>query len=187
MDEHIHLHEGEHLLLMVHPSIAYFLRGIIRSLIDGILAAVVLTLLVVVLLQFAFLLTFFTIWLIATSFLVFLRYRHWRHSLLRVTTERILLQHAASFFSLPLRTIKWSQYQESALGHRSILDIPFRVRSLVIRYGAADSKLYLSFPAVPLAHDIKHFLDKIDSAVRRGQTAGLKPFEFKPRGERDAS
>lgn len=171
------------LLLSVRPSPAYLVRAIGRTLVDGLLLAAVLTLPAVAVLRSATIAPILA--LFASLVLMSVRYRHWRHARLRVTTERILLQHPETLFSAPLRTIKWNQYQESQLGGRTIFDLPFGARSLRIRYGAADSKLYVSFPAVAFASDIKHYLDKVDSAVRKSEAGSLRPFIAKQRGRRD--
>lgn len=184
MDDRLHLHEGEHLLLSARPSLAFLVRGFLRSLAEGFLLAIVLSVFFNILLGAPLVAILLLLWAIVAVLFMMLRCRHWRHALLRVTTERILLQYPETLLSLPLRTIKWNQYQESFFGTRDPLDLLFRVRTLVIRYGALDSKLYASFPAIPLAQDVKHYLDKVDSAIRRGEAGSLRPFVFKRRGER---
>ena len=185
MDEHVHLHEHEQLLLNMRPSIALFVRGVLWSVASSILVALLLMLILGGLLNASASVVF--AWSFALAFLVLtLRsYLQWRHASFRVTTERILLQAPLSLLHHVHRTIKWSQYQESDLVQRGPIDLLFFVRTLKIRYGAADSKLFVSFPSLPFAEDIKHYLDKIDSAVRRSDVASLKPFIAKVRGKRD--
>ena len=185
MDDRLHLHEGERLLLTVHASAGLFVRDVLRSILEATFAGAVLSVAGSLFLNLSVGVAFAASALLLVVLLVFLRHRHWRHASLRITTERILLQSHGSLLSHPLHTIKWIQYQESLLGPRSPLDLLMGLRTIVIRYGNADSKLYVSFPGLRFGNDIKHFLDKVDSAVRRNQTDQVHDFVFKKRGQRD--
>ncbi len=114
-----------------------------------------------------------------------LRWRTWSHARFRATTERLLIQNPVALFHGELRTVKWPQYQESHTGHRGPLDLFFRARPICIRYGTADAQNEVSFPSVAYAQDLKHYLDKIDSAFRRNDASALHVFVAKPRGKRD--
>ncbi len=185
MDDRVHLHEHENLLLHMRPSVALFLRGVLWSLAASLLIALLFMLVLAGALAMSAPVVFGWSFIISTFLLSVRSYFQWRHAHFRVTTERILLEAPLSLLRHVHRTIKWSQYQESDLAQRGPLDLLFFVRTLKIRYGAADSKLFVVFPALPLAEDIKHYLDKIDSAVRRNDAASLKPFIAKARGKRD--
>lgn len=108
----------------------------------------------------------------------------WRQSLFRITTERIIMQYPVGLFSEFQKTIKWPQYQESYVGRGGFFSLLFGTRMLCIRYGGADGELTMCFPALRHAQDIKHFLDKVDSAVRHKDEQSLRPFVAKPRGKR---
>lgn len=185
MDQRVHLHEGEELLLQVRPAAILFVRDILRSLLEAFLVGVVGGVLAGLFFQMSVTAILIVIWIVVGLLLVLLRYRHWTHAELRVTTERILIQAPHALLPHPLRTIKWPQYQESFLGNRGPFDLLFGVRTLTIRYGNADSKLFLSFPGLRFANDIKHYLDKVDSAVRHNQAQQMHAFIFKKRGQRD--
>ena len=186
MDSTLHLHENERLLLSVRPSAAFFLYGAVRSVLESLVVSLLLGLLLAFAAHFSFVLPFVFLLILLLLILGGTRFLHWRHASFRVTTERMLIEYSGSLFSHTLATIKWGQYQESSLGHRGMLDLLFRSRPLVIRYGAADSKLFVHFPSLTMASDIKHYLDKVDSAVRNHQMENLKAFVAKKKGERDA-
>ena len=186
MHERSFLHDGETLLVNLRPAgsvyVADSLKGIVEAIvIGGLLSGI-------------FWFTVFpSLWL-ALNIIVLVcvatiarHIHHLNHSSFRVTTERILILHHHSLFKEPLKTIRWDQYQESMVGHRSILDIFFGARPITIRYGNADSKDFAHFPSVRYAEDLKHYLDKAYSLVRAGKPAELHPFVLKPRGQRDES
>lgn len=184
------LHEGETLLCSRRSSLAALVVCILRSLLEtvvtGAIASVALS--IVLLLGFG---ASLALWMYAAIFgmcLVVILFQHvhtWREAAFRVTTERILVSNPYTFFHAPLTTIKWPQYQESEVGHRSFLDIFVLARPLNIRYGTADARYEAKFPSLRYAEDIKHFLDKVDAAVRRNEATNLKPFVAKPYGKRD--
>ena len=145
---------------------------------------------------------FITLLLVLYGLVAWRRWHVWNHALFRVTTERILLDSPLAFFHSPLRTIKWSQYQESYTGHqplestqramhsdhgshRHFFDYFFLSRPISIRFGTADAHQEASFPSLRFAEDLKHYLDKVDSAVRRSDVASVKPFVAKGKGKRD--
>jgi hypothetical protein len=188
-DERAHLHDGEVLLCSVRATPAAFLSSLGWALLDaaaiGILGVAALLFssgpLNVEIAPFVYAVPFVIIFVLSA----FLRFRVWRHALFRLTTERILLEFPGRLFHSPVRTIKWSQYQESFAGHKSLFDFFFGSRPLVIKFGTAEAKSETSFPSLTYAVDLKHFMDKIDSAVRRADTASLKPFVLKGKGERE--
>ncbi len=189
MDALSHLHTGEKLLCSLHASKAALVRMLLRGAGEGLIVAVVINILLFAAVFFAQVTLPVFVWvilaLLCISLFLWLRWRGWQHGLFRVTTERILMASPYALFHAPLHTIKWSQYQESEVGHRHALDLVFLARPLKIRYGTADAKNEVIFPSVRYAEDLKHFLDKVDSAVRGGNTASLNVFVAKPRGKRD--
>ncbi len=210
MDDRLFLHDNEKLLCNMHPS-----KGLlVRSLFSAVLPAVIVSLVLCAALGIGFYLLWemilwpFVYVLLTAACLGFFwmrAYTEWKHFSFRVTTDRLLLlspeaprsvkemthePHSShhSFFgfgSHPLHTIKWSQYQESYTTRRSFFDVFFKARPLCIRYGTADTQMHLCFPSLRFANDLKHYLDKVDSAVRANQIDALRPFVAKPRGERD--
>ncbi len=149
------------------------------------------------------------LWLIPIPLLVvavlgWLTHHHWKEATFRVTNERILLEYKHGILVHPMMpvaadpaakgkhkakeytlvTIKWNQYQESSLPSAGIINSLFGVRPLAIRYGSADGHMIAFFPSLPYAKDLKHYLDKVDSAVRHGHESELKPFILKPKGQR---
>jgi hypothetical protein len=186
MQERSFLHDGETLLVNLHPAGSVYVANVFKGIIEG----GVLGCLVAAILWFTMIESWALSIAIVAVFCVIAaarHYRHLKHSSFRVTTERILILHHHSFFKEPLKTIRWDQYQESLEGHRSVLDALFGVRPITIRYGNADSKDFAHFPAVPYAEDLKHYLDKAYSLVRAGKASELHPFVLKPRGKRDES
>lgn len=161
-----------------------------RGLLDALLLSIVLCGVLFALLFFVFG-TLTPVWAYALPVLLSLvlvfvkRWHVWSHALFRVTTERILLQSPGTLFHPPLRTIKWPQYQESEAGHRHFFDYLFLSRSIHIRFGTADAQHEAEYPSLRYAHDLKHYLDKVDSAVRKNGVASIQPFVAKPRGKRD--
>ena len=137
------------------------------------------------------------------------RVRAWQRAELRVTTDRLLLQYPSALlypsrmnvrwvsrtggmmryitqpFGTGTLTVKWSQFQEAQVARPSLLDLFWRTRPLLLRYGSADAEREVVFPSLPYASDLKHYLDKVDSAVRSGQAEHLRSFVLKPKGQRD--
>jgi hypothetical protein len=190
MNDRAHLHDGEVLLASRHASPAVFLVSALRGLLDALIVGAILCGLVFAALYWGFqtlpsVIIYPVVFLVTYGFIIFLRWRVWKHSLFRVTTERILLHVPVGLFHSPLFTIKWPQYQESHVGHRNFFDLFFFSRPLQIRHGTADAHLHNTFPSLTYAEDLKHYLDKVDSAVRKNETAALKPFVARPRGKRD--
>ncbi len=189
MDSRAHLHDGEHLLCSMHSSVAALLHSIVRGLAEGLILGAVISLVIAIALFFMN--GAIAVWMIvivlmlSCALVIYLRWRSWKHGLIRVTTERILLASPYALFHAPLTTIKWPQYQECEAGHRHFLDLFFFARPLNFRYGTADAPHEAHFPSLRYAEDLKHYIDKVDSAFRRNETASLKPFVAKPRGKRD--
>lgn len=187
-----HLHENEVLLASRRASPAVLIVCFLRSLLEGGMAGAILSILLSVAAAFSFGTPVLSFWIyllviaLSMGFACLQHVRTWRDARLRVTTERILVANPFSFFRAPLVTVKWPQYQESETGRRQALDVFFLARPLKIRYGTADAKYEARFPSLRYAEDLKHFLDKVDSAVRRNDVASLRPFVAKPRGKRDA-
>jgi hypothetical protein len=183
------LHENERLLCSQHATPAVLILSWLRGLLDAIVIGAVIDVILFALVTWQSLQP--SPWLYAIApvlayvVVAVLRYHVWQHATFRVTTERILAAEPFHLTHAPLHTLKWSQYQESLVGHRSFLDVFFLARSLVIRHGTADARLELEFPSLRYAHDLKHYLDKVDSAVRKNETESIKPFVAKPRGKRD--
>jgi Zn-dependent protease with chaperone function len=127
-----------------------------------------------------------TIIVLFVAAVLYKRVSIWREATFRVTTERILISNPFAFFHAPLITIKWPQYQECEVDHRHFFDIFFLARPLKIRYGTADARYEAHFPSLRYAEDLKHYIDKVDAAIRNRDTSSLKPFVAKPRGKRDS-
>lgn len=193
MDDRRFLHDQERLLGAFHPSLGSLIVEMVIGFFESIVASAIL-LAIIIGATWASTGAVPALWidivvvvLIALGIL-YRRYSLWSHSSFRVTTERILLQHHSSLFSSHLTTVKWPQYQESEFGPLNPLDIIFRARTLCIRYGTADAHLKTCFPSLAYAKDLKHYLDKVDSAFRGGPQAiaQVQPFVMKPRGQRDS-
>jgi hypothetical protein len=190
MREQRFLHEGERLLCTQGSTPAVFLYGIVRGLMETLVGLIIIMVGIGAVALFAgidipWVLIAILAFILLCSILA-QRYRIFRHAALRITTERILIGNPLHFFHAPEHTIKWPQYQESTVGRRSPMDLLFFSRPLRIRYGTADAKQEIAFPSLLYAEDLKHYLDKVDSLVRSGKGADLKPFIAKPRGKRDS-
>ncbi|MSR87404.1 hypothetical protein EXS70_04530 [Candidatus Peribacteria bacterium] len=185
-----YLHEGETLLCSRRSSPAVLILVLLWALFETVVAGAILSILLAAGLYFG-LGTTIEWWMVSGVFVICLGvavFQHvhiWREATFRVTTERILLANPVAFFHAPLATVKWPQYQECEVDHRHFLDIFFLARPIRIRYGTADARSEGKFPSLRYAEDIKHYLDKVDAAVRKGETATLKPFIARPRGQRD--
>lgn len=185
-----YLHEGERLLCSRRSSPAVLIVSLLRGLLETLITGAILSVAIAITLLFAFATTL-ALWMYAAIFLVclagivFQRVAIWREATLRVTTERILIANPMAFFHAPLTTVKWPQYQESEVDHRGPLDLLFLARPIRIRYGTADARYEAKYPSLRYAEDLKHYLDKVDAAVRRHDLATLRPFVARPRGKRD--
>ena len=190
MDARSHLHEAERLLCSMRPSRGYLVGSCVRGLIDGAVGAVILSLLGAGIGWFAWEVVP-SPWLLPLPFALvtglswYVRWSTWASATFRVTTERILLEYPTSAFGCTLVTVKWAQYQESSTGNAGLLDALAGAKALCIRYGTADAEREACFPSLRHAKDLKHYLDKVDSAVRKGEIAALRPFVAKPKGQRD--
>ncbi len=189
MDQRAYLHDNETLLCSVRASGAGLLQDLLRGLIEGLCFGAVIGMagaMTALAAGWSFGLPLgVALLVIGVALVLVQRVRLWSHTRLRVTTERLLVPEPGPLFHPPLHTIKWSQYQESHVGHRRFLDVLFFARPLLIRYGTADANKEVRFPSLRYAEDLKHYLDKIDSCVRKGDLSTLKPFVAKPRGKRD--
>jgi hypothetical protein len=190
MDDRSYLHDGERLLLKMTPGVPVLVRGIARAAVESLVAGTMLSFVLLGGFWVAF--DTFLPWQIGIVIvgilfagLCWLRHSLWQKAALRVTNDRILLQEPGPFSLKSMKTVKWSQYQESATKKGGLLEIAFGVKHLIVRYGTADAQRQASFPGLKYATDIKHFLDKIDSAVRTGTVNDVKVFVAKPRGKRD--
>ncbi|TSC58270.1 MAG: hypothetical protein Greene041619_701 [Candidatus Peregrinibacteria bacterium Greene0416_19] len=189
MDDRRFLHEGETLLCTIRPSAGNLclslLQGVFDALIGGIGLSVILFVIAAMNGWNVALWVYGLLLLIAYVIVLILRIRLWRHSSFRVTTERILMTSYPGLFLKRSPTIKWNQYQESHVGRRNAFDLLFASRPLCIRHGTPDAHVEACFPSLRYASDLKHYLDKVDSAVRKKEVATLRPFIAKPRGRRD--
>ena len=192
MDDSLHLHEGERLLVSLRPSVALYIRGLVFGLLDALMIGFILFIMSFGIgaalggMELGQGITLFVIcYLVSYALVAFIRFKRWKTASFRVTTDRILMQYSETLFSTPLKTIKWGQYQESVLAKRRLFDLLFGARSLGIRNGNADSQYYSYFPSLKWGTDLKHYLDKADSTIRKGQANTLNPFVFKTRGKRD--
>lgn len=183
-----HLHEGERLLVTARPSVSALLLSWIVGLADA-LVLIVLALGASILVAGIDVLA--SVWFVSVIVVIAVllawwrRWKKWKASGLWVTTDRIILEYELLPLGSESRTIKWDQYQESSTGPRHPVDILCGARALCIRFGTAKAEHTACFPSLLWAGDLKHYLDKVDSAVRAGQTEGLRPFVFKRRGQRD--
>lgn len=190
MDDRRFLHEGEVLLATVRPSAGSLAWNFIQAVVDALLIGIVASVGAGVALWLAVgsppsagLVA--GIFIASYAAAACLHWRFWRHATFRVTTERILLEHHPTLVTKSSATIKWSQYQESHVGRRSFTDFLSGSRPLCVRHGTADAKIEVCFPSLRYASDLKHYLDKVESAVRRGEAGALRPFVARPRGRRD--
>jgi membrane protein YdbS with pleckstrin-like domain len=192
MGDRSYLHDGERLLLRMSPGFPALLRGIARAAAEAFVLGLLLGAVVIGSFWVAFDIAlpwqlgalFFAILFVV---LCWLRHGLWKRAAVRVTNDRILIQEPGPYSLKSLKTIKWSQYQESATKKGGVVDMLFGVKHLLVRYGTADAQRQAAFPCLPYATDIKHYLDKVDSAVRDGTVATVKAFVAKPRGKRDAA
>ena len=189
MDDRHHLHEHERLLAHMRPAGSFLILSLLAGLFDTLLFGVVFSVLLALgfwvsgldLSAVLFVIVFAAVFVIVCLRRVFL----WREAALRITTERILLEYPRSLFLREHHTVKWTQYQESHPAPRQFFDFFFRARTLNIRHGTADAQRENRYPSLRYAQDLKHYLDKVDSAVRAGKADELRPFVPKPRGQRD--
>ena len=190
MSDDRYLHEGETLLLSRRSSLSVLLLGILRALLETLIVGAIINVALTITLLFVFSGSM-SLWMYVAIFVIcfvaiFSQHVYiWREAMFRVTTERILIANPLTFFHAPLVTIKWPQYQECEVGHRHFLDVFFLARPLKIRHGTADAKDEAHFPSLRYAEDIKHYLDKVDSAIRKNDLTSIRPFVAKPRGKRD--
>ena len=190
MDDQMHLHDGERLLVNLRASSTTLLVACVRAIIDAAVVTVILSIPAFLIAWFAFdgappVYVYVLIAAAAYAMMAFFRYRFWRESCFRVTTERILLHHRRSILSEPMHTIKWNQFQEGFVQRRKPWELLFGVRGICIRHGTADAHHVTCFHALSYATDLKHYLDKVDSAVRQGKIESVKPFVLMPKGLRD--
>lgn len=186
-----YLHEGETLLCNRRSSFAVLIVNLLRGILEGVIMGSILSAALAITLVFtqnapSVLWMYVALFVVCLAIILLQRIHIWREATFRVTTERILVANPQAFFHVPLTTIKWPQYQESEPGRRSFLDIFFFARPINIRFGTADAKYTAKFPSLGYAEDLKHYLDKVDAAVRKNETSSLKPFVARPRGKRDA-
>jgi hypothetical protein len=210
--EHVHLHERERLLAELRPGWSALVAGLVRAtgvaIIAGLIVGAAAT---AAMAAFGFGLSFWLLPLaiaLAVGVLSWSCVRAWRAAFFRVTTDRLLLSYPKSLAVRSLMTVrwarrsgdrleyvvqpsahatvtvKWNQYQESIAHPPTLWDIPFGTRSVSVRYGAADTERDVCFPAVPFSRDVKHYLDKVESAGRQGGIDDVRPFVLKRRGER---
>ncbi len=211
---HAHLHDHERLLCSIRPSGAALGAVVVRTLIDGIVGAAAgwgAALLLAGLADIAVapVAVAACAALVVAAVTGWSRVGAWRRAELRVTTDRVLLQYPSALlypsrmnvrwvsrtggtmryiiqpFGTGTLTVKWSQFQEAQVARPSLLDLFWRSRPLLLRYGSADAEREVVFPSLPYASDLKHYLDKVDSAVRSGQAKDMRPFVLKPKGQRD--
>lgn len=215
MTDGVHLHEHERLLADLHPAWSVLVAGLLQSLMAAVTAGVVLGTAIMALLAAAGM--GWMPWIIvvcvlcAAAFFGWRRYVAWQAASLRVTTDRLLFTYPKSLGSrsrLTVRwarkagdklevksqpsdsstvTVKWSQYQESMAVRPQFFDVFCGARGLSVRYGSADAEREVCFPGIPFAQDLKHYLDKIESAVRQGSVKDIRGFVLKKRGERGES
>lgn len=188
MEERQYLHDAERVLCALRPSVGWLCLGFLRcagyALLLGISVYIFLNLLLSLSGASPAGFPVLFLFLFCAGILLTLRcLTLWRASVFRVTTDRMLLHFPQVFFHAPPRTVKWAQYQESRVGRGNMFDLLFRARPLLIRYGSGEEDQF-SYPSLPCAQDLKHYLDKVDSALKVGRSAELKPFVLKKRGER---
>ncbi len=185
MDERSHLHDGEELLYATRSSGAHLLHLLMQAVPVGIALAALFATVVSFLLQA--LAPLWVIIVIAVPSLIlplYLKWRVWQHGLLRITTDRIVIESPEGWWHPHTRTVKWSQYQECETGKGHLLGTLFGAKSLQIRFGSADSHDILHYPYVYMAGDIKHYLDKIDRQVRMRDFSQIRAFVPKKKGQR---
>ncbi len=190
MDSHSHLYDSEQLLLSMHPGVALLVHGMLQAVVDAAVVTIVLALALVVSLWFSFEVlppwyAYALIFVVAYGLIAWRKKALWSKASLRLTNDRILMQSPKRFGMESIKTIKWSQYQESFTEKGGILNALFGAKRLCVRYGTADAHRLTCFPSVGYAVDIKHYMDKVDSAVRAGKIGEIRPFVAKPKGRRD--
>jgi len=184
MDSHHHLFDGEELLCEIQPSrwmlASSFFVGFVSLSVVTVLASFITQVLVGEVVPFFFVAGFG----LAYGAFCFLKWKVWQHASFRITNKRILLLHPGGLIpkSSP-KAIKWDRYQESAL-RSNIIHKVIRANTLDIYYGTAGAERQTSYPFLPFAEDLKHYLDKVDNAVREGAVQEVKPFVAKARGQR---
>jgi hypothetical protein len=214
MTEHSHLHENEQLLAELRPGWSVLASALIGAILQALVVAIVVSTVVVLGMSVAggsvsWPVVFSMSALFIAAALGWLQFRAWKHAHLRITTDRLLFHYGKTLFSRSrllvsyMRrtgdhiehtsqpsehatvTVKWPQYQESHAGRPKLMDVFAGARPLSVRYGTADTEREVCFPGLSFAQDLKHYLDKVDSAVRHGKTEALRPFVLKPSGQRD--
>lgn len=190
--EHPYLHDREKPLCEVRSSGASLAQSLMIGLGESLLADLVVCIFLAVVLFLSFQsMGYLWIYGIVCTLIIAAvegkRWRVWNQARFRVTSERILLQHPIGLTSQALQTVKWPQYQESHTGNRTFFDFLFGARPLCIRFGTADAQkqIEICFPSLRYGHDLKHYLDKVDSAYRQGQVLSVPAFVEAPRGKRD--
>lgn len=186
----LYLHDREKLLTEQGSSGAALLQSILLGVLDALFLGIGLSSLFAVMQLFAvgavngawWYVGFFVL---AYALTMMKRAQVWKASRFRITSERILLQEPVGLWEQPVQTIKWPQYQESHVGSKNFFDYFFFSRPLAIRYGTADAKMEMRYPSLRWGHDLKHYLDKVDSAYRAHQAESVPPFVSAPRGRRD--
>jgi hypothetical protein len=175
------LHTNERLLCNLRASPSALIMRMLRGVVDALLSTLVVSAGVYFLYYIVFgelpgLWLPIVILILSLAFCVYRKYHTWSNCVFRVTTDRILIDIHNSMFSHPIHTIKWSQYQESYLNHRNMFDYFFNSRPICIRFGFPDSNTKSCFLSVEYAQDLKHYLDKVDSAYRAGKIADIPGF-----------
>lgn len=191
MDENrLYLHDREKLLCEQRASGAALMESSMRGLLEGAVLGAILSGIITAVSMIAQdnpgrWWWFPSVFILSIALVIFQRYRVWKQSTFRITTERILLQEPVGLWEQPVQTIKWPQYQESHVARKSFFDYFFFSRPLAIRYGTADAKMEMRFPSLKWGYDLKHYLDKVDSAFRAHQAETVPAFVAAPRGKRD--
>lgn len=190
MGEHTYLHDAEVLLCRARPTVALLVASCLRGLLNALLVAGVVFLIVGSIIwnvygSFPGMAWFIVIYVTCALLFCIAAYRQWTRVQLRITSERILLDRPKHLTSISTRTIKWPQFQESFTKSGGPLAAFWRSKTLCIRFGSSDGEMILTFPCLRLAKDIKHYLDKADTLIRKNQVSELRPFVEKPRGQRD--
>lgn len=185
MSQNLHLAAHEKLLLSLKPAGSVVIKELFLGIIEGAILGAIVWSVGLIFLQEELSVIPLIIGIIVLLAAIFRRFKSTRHEVLTVTTDRIMVLMHEKFFFHRMHTLKWTQYQECIVERRSPLDVFFGARPLSIRYGAADSKLFLHVMAIPYAADIKHYFDKIDGLIRRNALAEINPFILKKKGQRD--
>jgi len=190
MADRIHLHDAEVLLYYTRPTGSLLVAGCLRGGVDALMAAGILyvaggTAYWAAEGSFPDILWFISAFVLCLAGFSWAKYRQWARCSLSVTTERIMLDTPKGFSHVSSRTVKWPQFQESSVSSGGPLAVFWRSKTLCLRYGSSDAEVVLTFPSLRHAKDLKHYLDKADTLIRKNQIAELKPFVEKPRGQRD--